>query len=47
MKRNPSVDWGAVDDVFYGSANQAGEDDRNVARMSLRQACPIRFRVCR
>lgn len=35
MKRNPSVDWGAVDDVFYGSANQAGEDNRNVARMSL------------
>jgi 3-oxoadipyl-CoA thiolase len=34
MKRNPSVDWGAVDDVIYGCANQAGEDNRNVARMS-------------
>ncbi|WP_281023018.1 3-oxoadipyl-CoA thiolase [Rhodoplanes roseus] len=35
MKRNPSVDWGALDDVFYGNVNQAGEDNRNVARMSL------------
>ena len=35
MERNPSVDWEAVDDVFYGCANQAGEDNRNVARMSL------------
>lgn len=34
MERNPSVDWGAVDDVIYGCANQAGEDNRNVARMS-------------
>ena len=34
IKRNPSVDWTAVDDVFYGCANQAGEDNRNVARMS-------------
>jgi acetyl-CoA acyltransferase len=34
MDRNPSVDWTAVDDVFYGCANQAGEDNRNVARMS-------------
>lgn len=34
MQRNPSVDWSAVDDVFYGSANQAGEDNRNVARMA-------------
>lgn len=33
MQRNPSVDWAAVDDVFYGCANQAGEDNRNVARM--------------
>src|SRR5580700_9691825 len=33
--RNPSVDWGAVDDVIYGCANQAGEDNRNVARMAL------------
>jgi acetyl-CoA acyltransferase len=32
--RNPGVDWAAVDDVVYGCANQAGEDNRNVARMS-------------
>ena len=32
--RNPDVDWGAVDDVIYGCANQAGEDNRNVARMA-------------
>jgi acetyl-CoA acyltransferase len=35
MERNPSVDWGALDDVLYGCANQAGEDNRNVARMAL------------
>jgi 3-oxoadipyl-CoA thiolase len=35
MQRNPSVDWGRVDDVIYGCANQAGEDNRNVARMAL------------
>ena len=34
MERNPGVDWASVDDVFYGCANQAGEDNRNVARMS-------------
>lgn len=34
MGRNPSVDWAAVDDVIYGDANQAGEDNRNVARMA-------------
>ncbi len=34
MQRNPSVDWSAVNDVIYGCANQAGEDNRNVARMS-------------
>ena len=34
MARNPSVDWSAVDEVIYGSANQAGEDNRNVARMA-------------
>jgi 3-oxoadipyl-CoA thiolase len=34
MARNPSVDWAAVDDVLFGCANQAGEDNRNVARMS-------------
>src|SRR4029077_15353528 len=32
---NASVDWAAVDDVIYGCANQAGEDNRNVARMAL------------
>lgn len=35
MARNASVDWAAVTDVLYGCANQAGEDNRNVARMSL------------
>ena len=35
MERNPGVDWGAVDDVVFGCANQAGEDNRNVARMAL------------
>ncbi|RFB71266.1 MULTISPECIES: 3-oxoadipyl-CoA thiolase [unclassified Herbaspirillum] len=35
MERNPQVDWTTVDDVIYGCANQAGEDNRNVARMSL------------
>jgi len=34
IARNPQVDWEAVDDVIYGCANQAGEDNRNVARMS-------------
>lgn len=35
VQRNPSVDWQAVDDVVFGCANQGGEDNRNVARMSL------------
>ncbi|WP_454765828.1 3-oxoadipyl-CoA thiolase [Cupriavidus campinensis] len=35
MARNPNLDWSAIDDVIYGNANQAGEDNRNVARMSL------------
>ncbi|HVJ73178.1 MAG TPA: 3-oxoadipyl-CoA thiolase [Casimicrobiaceae bacterium] len=35
MERNPRVDWDAVDDVAYGCANQAGEDNRNVGRMAL------------
>jgi acetyl-CoA C-acetyltransferase len=35
MQRNPGVDWERVDDVIIGCANQAGEDNRNVARMSL------------
>lgn len=34
MTRNPGVDWTTIEDVFYGCANQAGEDNRNVARMS-------------
>jgi acetyl-CoA acyltransferase len=35
MERHPRVDWASVDDVVYGCANQAGEDNRNVARMAL------------
>jgi acetyl-CoA acyltransferase len=35
VERNPTVDWNALDDVIYGCANQAGEDNRNVARMAL------------
>ena len=35
MERNPNTDWQAVDDVVLGCANQAGEDNRNVARMAL------------
>src|SRR5256885_307139 len=35
VDRNPKVDWAALDDVIYGCANQAGEDNRNVARMAL------------
>jgi len=35
VERNPSVDWAALDDVIYGCVNQAGEDNRNVARMAL------------
>jgi 3-oxoadipyl-CoA thiolase len=34
VKRNPNVDWGALDEVVFGCANQAGEDNRNVARMA-------------
>lgn len=34
MARNPQLDWSQVDEVFYGCANQAGEDNRNVSRMS-------------
>jgi 3-oxoadipyl-CoA thiolase len=34
MERNPELDWSLIDDIFYGCANQAGEDNRNVARMS-------------
>ena len=35
MERNPKVDWNAIEDVLYGCVNQAGEDNRNVARMAL------------
>jgi acetyl-CoA acyltransferase len=34
MERNPQVNWASVDDIIYGCANQAGEDNRNVARMA-------------
>ena len=37
IERNPAVDWKAVDDVVYGCANQAGEDNRNVGRMAVRR----------
>ena len=33
--RHPELDWSAVDEVYFGCANQAGEDNRNVARMAL------------
>ena len=35
MDRNPTIDWEKVDEVIFGNANQAGEDNRNVTRMSL------------
>src|SRR5207244_12832129 len=35
MERNPKIDWEKLDEVYYGCANQAGEDNRNVARMAL------------
>ena len=35
MARNPKIDWEKLDEVYYGCANQAGEDNRNVARMAL------------
>ncbi len=42
MARNPGVDWERVDDIIYGDANQAGEDNRNVARMaSLIAGLPV------
>lgn len=47
MERNPSVDWGALDDVLLGCANQAGEDNRNVARMSgLLAGIPLEVPGC-
>src|SRR6187200_1900010 len=35
LKRNDKADWTALDEVYFGCANQAGEDNRNVARMAL------------
>ncbi|MIL09793.1 3-oxoadipyl-CoA thiolase, partial [Salmonella enterica subsp. enterica] len=35
MERNPNVDWASVDDLIFGCANQAGEDNRNVGRMAV------------
>src|SRR5438270_11897461 len=35
MARHPGLDWSDVDEVYFGCANQAGEDNRNVARMAL------------
>src|SRR3569833_2761457 len=35
MARNPKADWSKLDEVYFGCANQAGEDNRNVARMAL------------
>src|SRR3954469_19502358 len=35
MARHPKLDWSEVDEVYFGCANQAGEDNRNVARMAL------------
>src|ERR1700681_3952854 len=35
MERNPDVDWSRLDEVYFGAANQAGEDNRNIARMAL------------
>ena len=44
IARNPKVDWSALDEVVFGCANQAGEDNRNVARMALLLAgCRIPF----
>ena len=46
MVRNPSVDWSAVDDLVYGCANQAGEDNRNIGRMAVLLAgMPISVRA--
>jgi 3-oxoadipyl-CoA thiolase len=47
MERNPSVDWGALDDVLMGCANQSGEDNRNVARMAgLLAGLPLEVPGC-
>ena len=41
VKRNAGVDWSALDEVYFGCANQAGEDNRNVARMALLLAAKL------
>jgi len=47
MERNPNVDWAEVDDVMLGCANQAGEDNRNVGRMSsLLAGLPLEVPAC-
>lgn len=47
LERNASLDWERVDDIFYGCANQAGEDNRNVARMSaLLAGLPVTIPGC-
>jgi len=47
MERNPGVDWAALDDVMLGCANQAGEDNRNVGRMSsLLAGLPLEVPAC-
>ena len=47
MNRHPELDWGALDDVLLGCANQAGEDNRNVARMSaLLAGMPTQVSAC-
>ena len=40
VARNPGADWMALDDVIFGCANQAGEDNRNVARMAVLAGWP-------
>ncbi|KAK0334133.1 hypothetical protein LTR94_017857 [Friedmanniomyces endolithicus] len=46
MQRNPSVDWTQVDDVIYGCANQAGEDNRNVGRLPVEVPATTVNRLC-
>ena len=47
MQRNPDVDWQALDDIYFGCANQAGEDNRNVARMAgLLAGLPVTVPGC-
>jgi len=47
MERNPEMDWSQIEDIYYGSANQAGEDNRNVARMAgLLAGMPVNVGGC-